>query len=234
MLRIAICDDEEKVLDDIEKRLINFLNTHNIKFEITKFQDGRKLLEFFQSNNVDLILLDIEMPEMSGDEISANIRCINDDVMIIFITSYDEMVYSVIKHKPFRFIRKSKLDIEFVEALEDVIKTINAKNQCQLLLTTDGDVLFELSEIIYFESMGHSLYCFTQNKKYEIKATMTKVEELLALKGFIRTHKSYLVNVLYIFSINKNKIELKVDDIILPLSKHRVDVVKQKLLMFSK
>ncbi len=234
MLKIAICDDDINIIKYINNGVSEFLNTKNIDFTIKTYSLSKDLLGEYYNDNFDVVFLDIEMPEITGDMIAETIRKLNDNSLIIFVTSHDEMVFSMLKYTPFRFIRKSEIKAELPEALEGAIKELSKINAKQIIKTSDGDILFDLKDIVYFESILHDLICHTKDSTYVVKDTLKNTEINLSSKGFIKTHKSYLVNYRFIFSINRCDIELTYNNIKIPLSKYKTEEVKNKLILFSR
>ena len=112
MIRIAIVDDEQIILNSIHKKIQDILNELNIEFEIQDFTSGKTALKEITEKVFDIIFLDIDMPDVSGMTIAKKIRIQEENLEIVFITNKDELVYDAIKVVPFRFIRKSRFDEE--------------------------------------------------------------------------------------------------------------------------
>lgn len=144
MIRIAIVDDEQIILNSIHKKIQDILNELNIEFEIQDFTSGKTALKEITEKVFDIIFLDIDMPDVSGMTIAKKIRIQEENLEIVFITNKDELVYDAIKVVPFRFIRKSRFDEEIQEALHEFIAKSNSRKSFYTFLTSNGEKRFKL------------------------------------------------------------------------------------------
>ena len=126
MIRIAVVDDEQIILNSIHKKIERILYDLNAEFEIQDFTSGKTALKEITEKVFDIIFLDIDMPDISGMTIAKKIR-MQENLEIVFITNKDELVYDAIKVVPFRFIRKSRFDEEIQEALHEFIAKSNSR-----------------------------------------------------------------------------------------------------------
>ena len=110
-MRIAICDDDNEMLGRLKKDVIEIFGILKVNIEIFSFSDGKELLRTIQNDdeNFDLFLLDIDMPDVSGLEIAQMLREMSVNLIIIFISAYDNYVFDSIEYSPFRYIRKSRI-----------------------------------------------------------------------------------------------------------------------------
>lgn len=225
-MNIAICDDDQVFIDIIKTKIINLLQLNNLSFKIYEFTSADELLSSHNKNNFDVIFLDMEMPEKSGIEIANTLRSIFDNVIIIFVTSHNDLVFESIRYQPFRFIRKGSLDNELPEAIIMLCKKIiNGK----LIYTFKfkGDLIsLKISDILYFESHRNIVEIYTNNDCFTCNDSISNKEKEFSCHGFIRIHSGYLVNVKHIFCIKKDIVELD-NKKILPLSRYRITEVKQ-------
>ncbi len=221
MLKIAICDDEQNYVDKIQNYASDILNKINIHFEIHAFTTSHALIDACVINNYDIFILDIDIPKLHAVEIAKFLKHTHKHVKIIFITNHEHHDYNTIKYTPFRFIHKSKIETELNDALNTLVKKHISKIKKIQFLTKHDDITLELSEIIYFEALGHGVTCYTQSGNYDLKESLTNIEEKLSKKNFLRVHKSFLVNSAFVFSVEDNYVVLIDSDINIPLSKHR-------------
>ena len=104
-LKIAICDDEQTYLDILEDECLRFLECRNQKAQIFCFQRGKALLS--SEDEFDIILLDVELPDMDGFSVAEEWKNLQRPGKIIFITSHDEWVQRAFKVQAFRYLYKS-------------------------------------------------------------------------------------------------------------------------------
>jgi DNA-binding LytR/AlgR family response regulator len=105
---IGICDDDIRTGEELRDEILKYNQRMNIESEICLFQSGQALLEAIdeKTETMQILFLDIEMPEMDGFEVA---KCINEqkkDIIQIFVSSHDERVYEALDFHPFHFIRK--------------------------------------------------------------------------------------------------------------------------------
>lgn len=228
MLKIAICDDEETYAQIFLISVRKFMKSHGFECITDMFCSSPELLESCAKNEYDLILLDIDMPELSGFDISEHLKKNNIPAEIIFISGRENFVFQSIKYRPFRFIRKSCLENELEESLNGFLEFYQKKNALFTFRCEDSDITIPLSTIMYFECYNHDIEIrmdkgdtYRLNRKYNLKG----LENELDNHGFIRIHKSYLVNYRYISLIKETNVILS-DQTVLPSTKQRISAVK--------
>lgn len=195
-MRIAICDDQQMFVDRL-KSLIT-----DEEAEIYVFNSGDELLK--SNVDFDIVLLDIEMPGTDGLNTAAELYKRNRKTLLLFITSHREYLTKGYEFRAFRYVLKSEPD-EFVrQNIQDAIEeyrnydfyiTVNYKGMVAKVLST---------QIIYIESFGHTVTIHTENKDYIGQNKFKDICNLLAQHGFVQCHKSYMVNMRCIESIEKN------------------------------
>lgn len=225
MIGIAVCDDDKKFSERMKLLIEQYFTEQSAEINAAVFNSGADFL----SDNTDYnaVFLDIDMPDMGGFEIAEQL---SEDTLIIFVTTHDELVYSSLKFRPFRFIRKTYLEEELPEALEEINKEIAKRGASSkfVLQTKNGEALLNVSNIKYIEIYTHSIRVYTVSGEIlECYGSLAAMEKQLNEFDFVRTHKSYLVNCRYIFSIEKNRIILD-DKTDIPLSRYKADAVKSK------
>ena len=100
MIRIAVVDDEPLIIDMISEKVSDILNKHKINYEVLTFTDGKSLIKSFEWHRFNLIILDIDMHDITGIDVAKKIRSYSESTTIIFVTNKDEMVYEAIKFVP--------------------------------------------------------------------------------------------------------------------------------------
>ena len=153
------------------------------------------------SEPVDLLLLDVEMPGMSGLELTKNLT--NKRPVIIFITSKKEYAADAFDLNVVDYIIKPVTGSRFIQAI-DKAREILDSNQEEVKLREEEFVFIrdsnivrrlKLDSILYAEAMGDYVKLYTQEKFYAIHTTLKAVEERLPASRFLRVHRSYLVAI---------------------------------------
>lgn len=225
---IVICDDDVEFANQLRSSVEKELAVLHIHPEFLVYNRGEQIISELPS--CDAIFLDIDMPDVGGFEIAQKINEIGD-TFIIFVTSYDELVYSSIKFRPFRFIRKSRLDSELPEVLNALAAAVakRASGQRFRIRTKTTDVFLNVGEIKYMETFGHWIRVYVNNAEcIECYGSLSDMEKQLSELDFVRIHKSYLVNCRYVYSIERGRVVLT-DKTELPLSRYKSDYIKNKI-----
>ena len=226
MMRIAICDDNQAILHSYKDRIKTLFESKHVEVTIYDYTKGSELIADCTEIPFDLIFLDIDMPEMSGFDVAEKINDIYEDSIIIFVTNEEQLVYRSLRYSPFRFIRKPYFVAELSEAIISFLDLYYTRNKTQVFNCVNGElVAINIKEIMYIESNKHKVTVYTQKKDIVTKAKISDLEEKMKDYGFIRVHIGYLINMKYIFSIEKTEIILT-NQISVPMSRHRTEQVK--------
>ena len=239
MIRIAMCDDETMFLQTYQKKVSELFQEHNVDCKIDTYTDARRFLEDCEKTSYDLIFLDIDMPEMSGMELAAEIRAMNSAAALIFVSSHSDFVFESFQFQPFRFLRKEWLAEELPDAVKAYCENYAKSGQTARLVLDDKRIVTKkLVEVVYFFSIRHHIYLVTLEETAELSAreyTLEKLEEQFSRSGFLRIHKSYLLNYRYVYHIGNDTVELTPHRLKkLPLSHRRSAAVRKRYQYFMR
>lgn len=227
MMHIAVCDDESIFLKSFQYKLEKQLKEMKMEAIVKSYSSGKAFLK--ELSDFDAVFLDIDMPETDGMEIAVYVNQ-NHPMPILFLTAHNELVYSSIQFHPFRFIRKEYVDSELEEALYALGEHIRIQyqNYAVCLHTPEGNITLSVRNITFAEIYGHWIKIHTTDgKHFECYGSLSAYEKEWEKYGFVRTHKSYLVNCRYIYSIQKNTVILDSGENIL-LSRSKARAVREK------
>jgi DNA-binding LytR/AlgR family response regulator len=154
-----------------------------------------------QEEAVDILLLDIEMPGMSGLELAKNLG--SQKPIIIFTTSKKEYAVEAFELNVADYIVKPVTPARFIQAVDKARIILESKQEQlkaeddEFLFIRDSNIVrrLKLDEILYAEAMGDYVKLFTPQKFYAIHTTLKTVEERLPASKFLRVHRSYVVAV---------------------------------------
>lgn len=229
MIRMAVVDDEKNILNRLCKLIDEAFVEENI---IIKYDEGS---DFFNDSNkfsYDVVFLDIDMPNINGFEIANNLRFINPSVVIIFVSGMEHLVFESLKFNPFRFVRKSNLETDILEAISEYEIKLKQERKTYFLKTNELEINIPLSDIVYFESKGHDIYLQTLNNRFRLKRDKNDKQNIKNLhlqlnnSGFIRVHKSFLVNYKYIYKFRRSSVILK-DSTVIDMNPHKATEIKE-------
>ena len=231
-MNIAVCDDENKILEEIAA----FIEKEFPGSRVEVFSDGQSFFTAVKSasnDEPDLLLIDIDMPGMSGMEVAAALTEEKSRTLIVFVTAHDELVYDSFKYHPFAFVRKKYLEEELRGVLKDCQKEIDSRNKQFIFQNASQTINLAQSEILYFEGQANYLAIHTTGDEYRMRSTMTAVEKELENCGFLRIHKGFLVDLEHVKILKSENLELDNGEL-LPIGKSYSDEAKKSILRFMR
>lgn len=231
MIYIAIVDDEKAFVQAYEKEVSRIFDELGYKCKIYTYTDSSIFLKETSEIKYDLIFLDIDMPNISGMEIAADLNKLENRASLIFVSNHSNFVFEAFRYSAYRFIRKDNLLFDTGEAISSFCNNLKRnKNHIVLDFEEKKNVSVDLSDIRYFFSIRHDIFFYnTQNKTVRLSMrtyTLDDLEKMLKESGFIRIHRTYLLNCLCIYQIRSDKVLLK-DESELPISRRRYDNIKK-------
>lgn len=231
-MNIAVCDDESKILEEIA----DFINKDFPGNKVATFYDGESFLSAIKTGlntEPDVLLIDIDMPGMSGMEVAAALASEKARTLIVFVTAHDELVYDSFKYHPFAFVRKKYLEDELRNVLKDGQKEIVSRNKQFIFQNASQTINLAQNEILYFEGQANYLAIHTTGDEYRMRSTMTAVEKELENCGFLRIHKGFLVNLEHVKILKTENLELDNGEL-LPIGKSYSDEAKKSILRYMR
>lgn len=211
MLEIAICDDDVIFTGKTEDLFEKLGQRYKIQLDIEVFWDGQELVETIKSGKrFDIIYLDIEMKKMNGLDAANEIRMIDRESLLIYMTSYESYMPVTFDYRPFQFIVKpiqiDKFERCFLKAHKEVLQNDSyfqfKYNKINYRILTQN--------IMYFESRKRVVSIRTQDTAMKFYGKLDDVESAMkeSKLEFLRIHQSFLVNFKYIEEIAYDRIKL--------------------------
>ena len=233
-LLLACLDDNSGALAIIKNSLEGILKSKGIENEILTYTSSDAFLK--PDREFDLVFCDIEMPGMDGIEVARKYRERHEKSEIVFISNREDRVFDSLKVHPFGFIRKKNFieDIDFL--MNSYFDKLEEKNDSSLVVSYNSKITkVEIAKILYIESRKKNQIIHVDKEKEPVLccSTMKDFENMLKDKGFILTHKAFLVNYRFIKDILNDTIEMTNGDIVY-LSKRKVHEVKMFYLEHAK
>lgn len=217
MLNFIICDDETHMLNKLsllfEKAFIK--NDFDAKI-VLKTSNYKEVLSYMSSNIVNVVVLDIEFKnsKLNGLNIAEEIRKINKDCYIIFITSHFEYLMKAYDYKTFAYLFKNSLSVDTLsDTLARLFDDVSGNSRKFLKIDNKGTFV-DLNDVQFIEKNGMKLIYHTYHGNFETYNSFSKIESTLP-KNFVRCHKSFIANVDNIvnISLTNNSITFKNDDV---------------------
>ncbi len=231
MLRIAVCDDEKRLAEENKAVLEKTLAEICVSAEIAVYTDSRNLLYDITEDgfHYDLLLSDIEMPELSGMELAEKIKQFLPDIRIIFITSHIEYAIDAFELSIFRYVPKSDIAKRLPAAIKDAVSLINLEADKSYTIQVKGR--FEkipFRDILYIERDGKNAAINTADGVSKVRKSLQAVFDELDSEEFIFIDRGYIVNLIHIMQIKNSTAVLK-NGAVLPISRSHLQEVKEQI-----
>lgn len=227
-LKIAICDDEQQMIDEIR----TVVDASLTGADVCTYPGGTQFLADAE-RCFDVILLDIDMPGMSGMEVAAELTKKTPDTLIVFVTAHDELVYDSFRYHPFAFVRKSYLKDELMRVLRDCIKVLEGRERYCCFKAEGGTVRLALGDIFYFEADANYISVHAGPEAHKFRSTMAAVEASLSKDDFLRIHKGFIVNMGHIRTCRQDEVTLDNGET-LPIGKAYAEAARQNILKYMR
>ncbi|MEO8116115.1 MAG: LytTR family DNA-binding domain-containing protein [Bacteroidota bacterium] len=244
MIKILIVDDEASAGNILEVLIKKYITAETEIVYCDNVKDGLQLIQTF---NPSLIMLDIDMPVMNGFDLLSMTPENNFDV--IFTTAHDHYAIKAIRFSALDYLLKPIDVFELQTAINkhierqknsnrpllinNLIHNLHQSNSSEFKLalsTTKGVFFYAPSEILYCEGENnYTQFIFSKHKPVMISKTLGEFEDLLEEYGFLRIHKSYLVNKNFVTSVNRDGDVIMADGKALPISRRRKDGIMNSL-----
>lgn len=215
-MQILICDDDVNSAERCKERLVQISKKHNTDVDIEIVESGKNFLLFMDTKfaKVDLIYLDIHMPDLDGIKTAMQFRKNNIAADIVFYTVDDSHAIDGYDVDALHYIIKGKTnDAKFEEIFLKALQRSKRRNVEVISVSCAGEHKnIPIQEIFYFEVQNHIITVsygqLPDIQQFEFYSTLSKLEEFLFGKGFIRIHKSYLVSEKHIAKKTSKQVEM--------------------------
>lgn len=234
VIKIAICDDEEKAVLLHEKIVKSCLQEQGIGYEITTYIESRNLFYDISDDNFfyDLILLDIEMPGMSGMEIPKKVKDYLPNIKIIFVTSHMEYAIDAFELSIFRYVPKNNLEMKLTAAVIDAAKLIELESGQEYIIQTAKRMeKIPYKDILYIQRDGKNSSIVSCSGTSKVRKSLQQVFDELNAPEFIFIDRGHIVNMIQIMKISNSIAVLKNGEQ-LPISRSHLQDVKRQINQF--
>ena len=219
-MRIALIEDTYSCAVEVQEQLERFSRETGTEITCEYFSGGAAFLTHPVSD-WDLILLDIEMPEMNGLEVARKIREIDAEVLIIFITQMAQYAIEGYSVRAFDYILKPVNYYSFSMKLQQIVSILQSREARFLVISSlNGKIRLNLNDLRYVEVFDHTLTYHTTSDTFSSTSfrSLGKLETALNSTHFARCHSGYLVNLAFVTGYEKSEVFLG-EHTSLPLSR---------------
>lgn len=235
MLKIAICDDDKVICQQLENIIKQYESSSKIILNVEVFYSGTSLYQTMAlGHNFDLIFLDIEMELLSGIDVGAKIRRqLNNQVLqIVYISGQENYALALFSTHPLDFLIKPLKPRQVIESIELTASLLH-ELRGYFTYKIGGEVRrMPVKDIIYFESANRKINMFTSQGGSAFYGRLDEIYEDLKNYRFLYIHKSYLVNY-YFVELFKYDAVVLTDGLDLPISQTRRKMIRSECLKFG-
>lgn len=226
-IRCIIVDD-----DELSRNIMEDLVKENEELELVKTcSDAIEAFNVLKNEEIDLIFLDVDMPKMTGIDLLKSLEVIPQ---VVLITAHSEFAAQSYEYNVTDFIVKPISHARFITAVEKAKKnllkpSISGGTSVQTIFIKTDSRLVQVytKNILYIEALGNYVNVYTTNGKYIVLSTMKDIESRLSVPDFMRVHRSFIVRVDKIESIEDNFIHINQKNI--PIGKNYKDDLMHSL-----
>lgn len=236
MIRIAIVEDDKNYVETLRRYIGRYEQESGHRFRIFTFRDGEDIIENYKAN-YDIILMDIEMQFMDGMTAAEEIRKMDSEVVIIFITNMPQYAMKGYAVEALDYVLKPINYYAFSQRIDRAL--LRMKNRVERFLNISGRGgirKIEISSILYVEVQNHDLIYHTKEGVVCQRGTMKEIEESLKDEDFYRCNKCYLVNLENVDAVEGNHVIIGDEEVLVsrPRKKEFLDVLNNYMNEVSK
>ena len=209
MLRIAICDDEEKQLHQAAALLNTYLRSHpGLNGQVEMFRSGGELLAHAENaGGFDLYVLDILMPELSGIDTGRRLRALGEGGEIIYLTSSNDFAADSYDVRAFFYLLKPVNETKLFQVMDGAVEKLNRRRRSAVVVTTaDGPRRVLLERIRYAERVGRCVRYYCTDSTVDSQTIRVSFREaaapLLADRRFCLCGASFVINFQHVTGVN--------------------------------
>ena len=236
MVKVAFCDDDISMLDEIQVLIDGYRLKQNREIEYTAFHSPLELLAVIEQGiRFDVLLLDVLMPGENGIDAAAEIRRYDSNVKIIFLTSSVEFAVQSYTVDAFFYQLKPIREESFFRIMDAVLdKCEKERTQSLILKCKSGITRIDLKTLEYCEVIHRTLFLHLASGK--VLESIGSLDELYGqlepYGNFLRPHRSYLINLDYVQNLSARAVTMSCLTEI-PLPRGKYNEIKNTFLEYS-
>ena len=236
MIRIALCDDEKKILDEVSGYIQTYAEKKNEEIEVVCFESAISLQSALEDGKTfDIFVLDVYIGDELGTSLARNIRKLGIEGPIIFATTSVEHAPESFETGTLRYLIKPINPAKFYEAMDVALESAEMIGQSLIKLKTENGVEgINARSIIYSEAHAHYQYVTTDGgKQLRVRMTVNELYTLFAPKGgFIRVGSAYIINLLNVKNVSTTQVHMY-NNISIPIPRGKHNEIKKAFWDFQ-
>ena len=207
-MHIAIVEDDQTTRAQLVSYIDRYFDGDARFYRIDEFSDGLEILDDYRAT-YDLILLDIQMAHMDGLKTAQEIRQVDENVCLVFITNLANYAIRGYSVNALDFVLKP-VNYLMLEPILQRVEKLLARRASQYVTfpTEQGLIRLSVDQVFYVETDGHMVLIHTDREVYRMRETMKEMEKQLSLLGFYRCNNCYLVNMNRLERVEKSIVRI--------------------------
>ena len=232
MYKIAVCEDESIIRDDICRLCSDILTEKHMEHSLTTFRNAEEFEHSLQMrNSFDLVILDIELGGKDGISLARDLRKQENQISIVFVSAHEIYLRDGYGVQPVHFLIKPVERSALDEALSADIR-LHHHNMPHINVRSGSKILpVCIDDIIYVEVMDHILHIHTPEGDIPSRSTLTLFMNSLPAEDFCRCHNSFTVNLRYIRNISHSSVSLS-NNVTLPIGRKYYDSFQKSFIRY--
>ena len=231
MLEIFACDDDINITEFLKFFIMKHFGDD---YKVVTMNNCRELIGMIEINEriPDILIMDINLKDGNGIETVRHLQELHPNLRVIYLTGIINYATAIFETNPAYFLVKPINENHLIDAITKVSKDIEFDKTDSIVIKTNGsEIILYRRDIVYVESQGRKLVLhMSDGKKNEIYEKMDSMQELLGA-SFVRSHKSFLINMKYIVERTNKEFYLS-DGTVLPISKPNLKEAKIKFISY--
>ncbi|NLN64382.1 MAG: response regulator transcription factor [Clostridiaceae bacterium] len=236
-MQIAVCDDNIDELSNMVQLLDQYRVSRNLNCEYAAFPNGFELISCLtKGKRFDIYCLDIMMPGFTGMDVAKEVRGFDKTAPILFFTSSPDFAFESYSVRAINYILKPVTKEKFFVTFDELLEQIKAEKDDDAIVvkSSEGIKKILISNLVFAEVLGRDvLYHLRSGKITECSESFSSVcDKLMKYGCFIKPHRSYLVNMQYVDTIENHQITLQTRAVV-PIAQGKTKEIKKRYLNYQ-
>lgn len=206
-MQIILCDDNVEILKQLQTYITEFFCSYGASPELVAYTSGEELLQ--NVDCADIAFLDVEMAGINGIYVGTELKRKNPYIKIFIVTAYPDYLDDAMRFQVFRYLSKPIDKSRLFRNLKEALYQYSMESKEFAIETNDGVYIRRAEEIIYVEAINRKSLIYTTDGTLESNKPLSYWSTILSLPCFYCTHRSFVVNLRFVYTIQKDCVYLK-------------------------
>ena len=220
-IKIAICDDEQIIVDEIMHTISDYALKKNIKIYIDCFTSGKELLK--NPNHYDLVFLDIEMNDSNGIEVAADLKNHTYDTKIVFVTNFNSYWSKAFCVHAFDYIVKPVNAVSLIKVIDDFLRLTSNSKDKYIICKSDSGIRFINQDNLYYliVEARNKICLYTKYGNIIINSNLQDIYNKLDKEFFFKTRRDCIINLKYVNGLKNDCVIQMTNGDIVPIAQRK-------------